>query len=296
MLHAHLLIWGFLVWLVSLGQVQAQEVTDVVKRAFKVWPGGRLNVEMDRGSLEVVTTSESMVYVEVIRIVDVARTEEAQRLLQHHRLDLRQEDNQVVISSALTDDRGGPFWRRRRSPVQVRIRVRVPQRFAVSFSSDAGNIEIRDVGGTVMGQTGAGNISLHNLRGTVEIKTGAGNLEAHNLEGYLRAETGAGNITAKGLMGGAELNTGAGNITVEWAAAPTKDSRCRSGAGNVTIYVGSNAAFTLRASTGIGSISTDFAVHVDRSWISASAHGEVNGGGPTLQVETGLGNIAVRRV
>jgi DUF4097 and DUF4098 domain-containing protein YvlB len=295
MLHLPLLVWSALL-LVTAAQVGATEITDVVKQAFKVGPGGQVRVEVDRGNVEITTTPELMVYVEVIRTLEVDRVEEAQRLLQHHRLELRQEDNQILISSALSRDGEGWRGRRRRSPLQVHIRIRVPQRFDVSVSSDAGNVEIRDLQGTVESETGAGNVSLRNLRGNVVVKTGAGNLETDDLKGHLKAETGAGNITVRRLHGSAELNTGAGNITVEWTAPPSRNSHCRAGAGNVTVYLPADAAFTLQASTGIGSISSDFDLRLERSWISASAHGVVNGGGITLQLEAGMGNVALRKL
>ncbi len=292
----YLLLGG---WLWLSGTVRAEgleEITDVVKRAFKVAPGGHLELEMDRGNLEVTTTAESAVYVEVIRTLQTESREEAERLLTNHQLTFEQEGASLHIKSQLSEDGGWRLWKRKQVQIRVEIRMRVPRRFNVTFAAGAGNVEIRDLEGTVSGETGAGNVTLRNLRGPVQIRTGAGNVEVTELAGHLEAETGAGNITVKGLQGSADVETGAGNITAELVAPPERDSRFRSGAGNVTVFVPARAGFVLDAATGIGSISADFDVRIDRDWISAKAHTAVNGGGPTLHLKTGLGNVSLRRL
>ncbi|WP_049787944.1 DUF4097 family beta strand repeat-containing protein [Rhodothermus marinus] len=286
-------------WLLLAGTVRAEglvEITDVVKRAFKATPGGHLELEMDRGNVEIFTTAESAVYVEVIRTLQTERREEAERLLEGHQLTFEQEGESIYIKSQLSEDGSWRFWKRKNIRIRVEIRIRVPRRFSVAFTTGAGNVDIRDLEGTVEGETGAGNVTLRNLRGTVQISTGAGNVEVTELEGHLEAETGAGNITVKGLRGSADVETGAGNITAEFVAPPEKDSRFKSGAGNVTVFVPARAGFMLDASTGIGSVSSDFEVRIDRDWISAKARGKVNGGGPTLRLEAGLGNVSLRRL
>ncbi|MDQ7040979.1 MAG: DUF4097 family beta strand repeat-containing protein [Rhodothermus sp.] len=272
------------------------EITDVVKRAFKVAPDGRLEVEVDRAELEIRATEEAAVYVEVIRTLQTERREEARRLLEAHRLVFQQEGQTIYIKSQLSEDGSWRFWKRKRTRIKVTIRFRVPRRFHVMFTNGAGNVALSDLEGEVEGETGAGNVTLRNLRGRVQINTGAGNVEVTELEGRLEVKTGAGNITIKGLRGSAEVETGAGNITAEFVAPPEQDSRLESGAGNVTVFVPVQAGFTLEAATGIGSISTDFELRIDRDWIGAKARGVVNGGGPALRLEAGLGNVSIRRL
>ncbi len=293
---AYLLLAGCLL---LAGPVRADgpaEITDVVKRAFKAAPGGHLELDLDRGSVEITTTSEPAVYVEVIRTLQAERREEAERLLEGHQLTFEQEGESIYIKSQLSKDGSWHFWKRKHTRIRVEIRVRVPRRFNVTFATAAGNVDIRDLEGIVEGETGAGNVTLRNLQGTVQINIGAGNVEVTELEGHLEAKTGAGNITVKGLRGSAEVETGAGNITAELVASPEKDSRFKSGAGNVTVFVPARAGFVLDASTGIGSISSDFEVQINRDWISAKGRGTVNGGGPTLRLEAGLGNVSIRRL
>lgn len=273
-----------------------QEITDVVKRAFKVASGGYLELEIDRGNLEIVPTTEPAVYVEVIRTLQTEHHEEAKRLLEAHQLTFEQEGETIYIQSQLSEDRSWHFWRRRRTRVKVEIRVQVPRPFHVTFTTGAGNVEVRNLEGDLEGETGAGNVTLRALRGTLQISTGVGNVEVMELKGHLQAKTGAGNITVKGLQGSAEVETGAGNITVELGAPPERDCRFASGAGNVTVFVPPRAAFKLKASTGVGSISSDFEVRIDRDWVRAKAQGSINGSGPTLRLETGLGNVSIRQL
>ena len=103
-----------------------------------------------------------------------------------------------------------------------------------------------------------------------------------------RAETGAGGITAKFIPWGGERH----------------DSVLETSAGDITVYLAAGVSLSIRASVEVGNghrISSDFPeIHVrseggDYGPRTISAEGNVNGGGPTLKVETMTGDISFRR-
>ena len=114
--------------------------------------------------------------------------------------------------------------------------------------------------------------------------SGSGNIIVDGVGQNARLSTGSGNIHATGLHGGFTANTGSGNIYAEQTGVG--DVKAQTGSGNL-------AGITLDASTGSGGI------HSDRDMVThgeSNRHhvsGTLNGGGPTVRIETGSGSIRI---
>ncbi len=273
---------------------EAGDIKDTVKKSFAVEAGGTIAIDMDRGNVEIKSTRESMVYVEVERKVDVDSKEDAKRILDRHQLEMYKKGNDVIVRSRLEDtDRG---WKRWRDGDQVKLRVvvRVPRKYNVDFTTGAGNVEADDIDGTVEGQTGAGNIEIGRVSGKVVVNSGSGNVSIDGAEGSVEVNTGAGNISVGEVAGEVSASSGAGNIEAVITRQPSSRSRLETGAGNVTVYLAKNVGIDVRAETGIGSADTDFGLKVDGNWMSKSFKGSVNGGGPSLTMSSGVGNVMLR--
>jgi DUF4097 and DUF4098 domain-containing protein YvlB len=106
----------------------------------------------------------------------------------------------------------------------------------------------------------------------------------------VKAETGSGNIELRNLHGGLRAGTGSGNIKV--GGTPASPWHLETGSGNVEFWAG-NAALTLDAETGSGGIHTDKEMLTQGSSDRHHITGKINGGGPTVRIETGSGNIQV---
>ena len=139
--------------------------------------------------------------------------------------------------------------------------------------------------------TGSGNIHATGLRGGFSVGTGSGDIYAEQTgEGDVKAQTGSGNIELKNLHGGLHGGTGSGDIKV--GGMPTSPWRLETGSGNVDFWAG-NAALTLDASTGSGSIHSDREMMTQGTSDHHHVTGKLNGGGPTVRIETGSGDIRV---
>ena len=76
------------------------------------------------------------------------------------------------------------------------------------------------------------------------------------------------------------------------SGTPATEWRLETGSGNTEFSAGS-AAFTLDASTGSGSIHTDQEMLTQGTQDRHHVIGKINGGGPTVRIETGSGDIRV---
>lgn len=195
--------------------------------------------------------------------------------------------------------------------VSIDYEITAPSGTTLKAETGSGNLEIGGIEGAVTAETGSGEMKVDNIGANAKLETGSGSIHANNVHGAatvqagsgnldmavsgpgdVKAGTGSGSIHISGVRGGLRAEAGSGNIEV--AGNPSDEWRLDSGSGNITAEVGSAAKFNVNAEAGSGSI------HVEQPMLSQGPSdkqhivGTVNGGGPTIRVTTGSGNITIR--
>jgi DUF4097 and DUF4098 domain-containing protein YvlB len=175
--------------------------------------------------------------------------------------------------------------------ISIDYEIQAPENSFLDAASGSGDIVVDGVGENAKISTGSGNIHASGLRGGFKVDTGSGNIYAEQAgSGDVKAQTGSGNVDLRNLHGGLHAGTGSGEIKV--AGTPTSDWKLETGSGNIEYWAGS-AAFTLDASTGSGSIHSDKEMLTQGTSDHHHVTGKINGGGPTVRIETGSGDIRV---
>jgi hypothetical protein len=275
--------------------VEVLDVTDTIKEVFKVRGDGTLTVDMDTGNITVESIRSDEVRIEIERTVNVSSTDDARRILERHEYSFDRSGNNVSVQSRVGGE--SSLWGRRgRDRIRVSIRVQVPERYNVDFTTGAGNVELGNLGGSVKGRTGAGNIKVGAVSGDLVVDTGSGNIDVNGARGSVRITTGAGNVRLEAAAGSVNISSGAGNIVAFITEQPRATSVLETGAGNVTVHLLSAARARIDASAGMGSASTDFPLTVEGKWVSKSFAGDINGGGPSIRMRAGVGNVSLRRI
>lgn len=175
--------------------------------------------------------------------------------------------------------------------ISIDYEIEAPANSFLEAGSGSGDVTDDGVGENAKLNTGSGNIHATGLKGGFTVNTGSGNIYAEQSgTGDVRAETGSGNIELRELSGGLRANTGSGDIKV--GGSPEGDWKLETGSGNVEFWPG-NKGFTLDASTGSGSVHTDHEMTVQGSFDHHHITGKVNGGGPTVRIQTGSGDVRI---
>ena len=170
--------------------------------------------------------------------------------------------------------------------------ITLPKESTISAGTGSGDIEIQDVGANVKAQSGSGSVHVRGVEGATTLGTGSGDIELHQTgPGDVKAETGSGSIRLQGLSGALKAGTGSGEIEAQ--GQPTSDWKLSTGSGSVRLIVG-GARFNLDADTGSGSINVTQPITMQGSLNRHHVSGVVNGGGPTIKVGTGSGDIQVK--
>jgi len=199
--------------------------------------------------------------------------------------------------------------------ISVDYDITVPEDTTLRAHTGSGNQTVEGVRGNADLESGSGDLRLDRLTGDLRFQTGSGNVRGHQISGSARAKagsgdieieeigsgdvdirTGSGNITVHGVNGGFRAEAGSGDIHGE--GTPRNLWSARTGSGNVTLRVPSDLAFDVDISTSSGSVTMDHPVtttiqgRVQES--RKSIVGKVRGGGPTISVHTGSGDIHVQ--
>lgn len=176
--------------------------------------------------------------------------------------------------------------------VSIDYVITAPRGTTVEAGSGSGDLNISNLGGPLKAGTGSGSIEASDLSGDVALSTGSGDIRAMiNGAHYVKAGTGSGTIRLQGVTGGLFAETGSGDIEV--GGQPGDGWKVETGSGSVTLNTGSNAHFNLDASTGSGDVHSDPPLLTHGSTDRHHITGEINGGGPTVRVETGSGDVRI---
>ncbi|MDE3187567.1 MAG: DUF4097 family beta strand repeat protein [Acidobacteriota bacterium] len=175
--------------------------------------------------------------------------------------------------------------------VSIEYEIQAPADAFLEVSSGSGDITVEGVGDNAKISTGSGSIRATGLHAGFTISTGSGDIYAEqNGTGDVRAKTGSGTIELRNLNGGLRADTGSGDIKV--AGTPANPWHLQTGSGSVELSPG-NTGFDLDASTGSGSIRTDREMMTHGMSDRHHVTGKISGGGPTVRIETGSGDIRV---
>lgn len=175
--------------------------------------------------------------------------------------------------------------------ISINYEIEAPAGTQLTANSGSGDITDEGVGQNAKLQTGSGDIKATSLEGPFTVMTGSGNITATQTgQGDAVAQTGSGDIVLKDIHGGFRGQTGSGNIKA--SGTPSAAWDLQTGSGNVELWT-NNAPLTFDASTGSGSVTTaNGEVSSDPS-DHHHVRGSLNGGGPTIRLQTGSGDVHI---
>jgi hypothetical protein len=175
--------------------------------------------------------------------------------------------------------------------ISIDYEIQAPEDSILEASSGSGDIKIEGVGQNARLSTGSGSIRASGLHGAFSADTGSGDIYAEQIgDGDVTAKTGSGSVELRNIRGGLRASTGSGDIRI--GGAPTAPWSLSTGSGSVELW-SSNTSFTLDASTGSGSIRSDREMVTQGSNDRHHTTGKINGGGPTVRISTGSGDVRI---
>jgi TonB family protein len=261
--------------------------------------GLTLHLTADLGSVRVITIEPGAppVVRYKVHLETDARPSVSQHLLEHYSLNAKSTAGGVEINGNLPLQGGhsagnAQFW--------VQFEIAVPRTYSVDISTEAGDIETQDIGGTATLTTQGGNIQvgrvgISGLRGAAaghpvaKLETQGGHIRILDVAGDLAAYTGGGHISAGKISGDANLRTGGGHIH---AGQIGGRAELETVGGNITV---GHAGSFVSVRTGGGQI--------DFGEVRGSVRAQTGGGGiriisvsGPMELESSSGSICLTKV
>jgi hypothetical protein len=175
--------------------------------------------------------------------------------------------------------------------ISIDYEIQAPADSFLEASSGSGDVNDDGIGDNAKISTGSGTIHATGLHGSFSVNTGSGDIfAAQTGSGDVKAQTGSGRIELHDIQGGLRAGTGSGDIKV--TGTPSMDWKLETGSGTIEFWPG-NTGFTLDASTGSGDVHSDAEMAVQGSFNRHHITGKVHGGGPTVRIETGSGDVRI---
>lgn len=180
-------------------------------------------------------------------------------------------------------------------------------RGVVRARTSGGDMSVRAADGDVAVQTSGGDIDLADIGGRAEARTSGGDIEGRTLRGSVRAETSAGDIELEDVQAGVDARTSVGDIRVELTVEDFDTdyaTRLATSHGDIEITLPADLPATIQAEVrplyrwDQDDILSDFPLSrttpdTDRASTLRST-GDINGGGPTIDLRTSGGSIRIR--
>jgi hypothetical protein len=187
----------------------------------------------------------------------------------------------------------GDDWRRN---VTVAMTVLVPRGAQVRVGTGNGAVSVERVGGEVSASTGNGRVNVLSTDGAVRVATGNGDVEVRDAKGAVRVTTGNGRVTVSTAQGPVEARSGNGDIDVRMTALrPSEDMTFSTGSGDVRVTLPTDYNGELDATTGNGSISSDFDLKVEGRMSPRRVRATIGTGGARLRLATGNGGLELHK-
>ncbi len=222
--------------------------------------GERLVLSTDAGNVTVEKSEASQIVIEAEKKVRGTSEKDKKTILENMNIEL--ERNGKVMKLVVKTKDGEDFWDWKRD----------------NFKSFQTTINLV--------------ILLPNGINGIEVNTGAGNIDINDISAELSINTGAGNIEIQGVsaLENNNINTGAGNIEFHGEIYKVSSFIASSGVGNIDFIVPEDTKMSLDVSTGVGALSGSF-IKTKNSKSKFYFVGHINGGGPSVKLNTGVGNI-----
>lgn len=211
-----------------------------LEKTFAVTPGGKLMVQVDRGSIQINPDGGEKVQVQVFRIVKGGSTSQAEELFRAHEVTFEQTGATVSVIEKSQKNRLGS-WSSGQPNFQVRYQISIPKKFNVELKTSGGDIRLPELDGYAITRTSSGSIALGKITGSLEASDSGGDVLIESGGANVLARTSSGSIKIKAAKGKIEASNSGGNIYIEEAGA---DVAAKTSSGSITVLASKGAVAT----------------------------------------------------
>jgi hypothetical protein len=255
--------------------------------------GSTISIKNYNGAIDVREATNDRVEVRAVKIPNNRRGS-----TRDVTFDVREVGGETTICAVYDGVNNCDERRRsiRNIDVRANFTVLIPRTMRLKLATGNGAITIDQAGADVIASTGNGRVSVGETTGRVEVNTGNGDVQIESARGRVDVNTGNGRVFVATSTGPVNATTGNGDVTVRvrslQAEAPMSIT---SGSGSIRVTLPADYNGQLDASTGNGSLRSEFEISIIGRIDPRHVRGAIGRGGPVLRLHTGNGSVELRK-
>jgi len=175
---------------------------------------------------------------------------------------------------------------------------------SVKATTSGGDIIAQDIAADVSLATSSGDLDLKNIAGSVDATTSNGDVSGNNIEGQtVNAYTSSGDISLENIRGAVTVVTSNGDLSLKMKkSAESYAIELTTSGGDVSCILPTDYKGSVRARIegwskySSDDITSDFPLMIGtENSHTRIATGDINGGGPSIRIETAQGDIRLQK-
>lgn len=187
-------------------------------------------------------------------------------------------------------------WRNWGDRARVNVTVSVPRGTRVRVSSGNGEVSLNAAVAFAKVTSGNGKVRVSGVLGEVQASSGNGEVTVENATGPVRASSGNGDVSIGTVNGPVNASSGNGDILVSMdRLTGSGDLEFTTGNGRIEVTVPADFSASVEASTGSGSITTDFPIKLIGRLSPSRLRGTIGDGTRRLRMSSGNGSMEIRK-
>lgn len=218
-----------------------------------------LTISNSVGEIEIKRSDVDSIKINAKKRVKGSSDETKNNILDNMNIKLERNDNEIKVVVKTKD--GEDFWKWQSETLKV---------YSPSIDYE---------------------ISIPEEFNELNVTSGVGDIRISNMTAELTVTTGVGEIKLKEVnaLGDSAIKSGTGDITFEGNIDRVNSFDATTGVGEVSFKVPESTKMSLKANTGVGSLTGDF-IKVSGDF-KFKFSGDINGGGPSVNLKTGVGDV-----
>jgi hypothetical protein len=235
----------------------------VIKDSFVVSGSPQLIVEIDNGSIEVVSSNSGGADIQVTATV---RNQD--------RVDYRASQDGNTVRIVGKSDSGFSFLGS--GDRGVDLVVSAPPGVDLELESSNGAIAVTGINGPISAKTSNGRISITDSTGDMEVATSNGRVDLVDVSGQVEAKTSNGPISYRGTL------------------RPGSENELQTSNGSIEVSLVDTPGVEIDATTSNGQVSSSLPITIEGTVKDNALKGAIGDGGSTLKMTTSNGSISIK--
>lgn len=174
-------------------------------------------------------------------------------------------------------------------------RIKVPHNCDLMLRTSSGDLNVKDVQGTIYTQSTSGDVRMQRIAGNLLVTSSSGDIEIHELNGKLGAKSASGDIRLERAdLQELGVHTASGDIDATLLRVPERDFDVRTVSGDLDVSLPASSSLTVEMSTISGDLHCRFPHELTRRSGKRMSTLLINGGGNNARFASVSGDVTLR--